>query len=301
MHPRLHSSMTRVARSRLLSIGCAILFVTASVASQVAHAVDTALIFDIGTDIDPALMPLVYVDGVLRGAASGQIAVSQDEDSVIEIGLPQMRHALYSFALGPKDFEASSVEVTASFYSHEGFNDPGLWSSVIAQPNKRVAAKIEQTDGSSTILHLPPESYNSFRRLIADNGISFFTQDWIEAIPAENDVSTTLGVEHLRFVSSTSAFWSGSYSAATRNSWGWGGGRGQARQKWRINSTPPEASIKTNEGDKGYTNRTIELPKLHESYVILRKKGYFDRPHTECNRATKNDTVELSCELVSSQ
>lgn len=283
-----------VAKSRWIRAGCLITFATLCNATS-AQEKFTPVSIRIGAKIDPKLTPLVYVDGVLSGAINGAVLLPDRAESTIEIGLPQARQPFYSFKLGPKQFETSSAKVIMTSYFDEGAGADSPWSNVKLEPNTVSDLQLRRAESGGYELELPAGPYDGFDEIIKKYDVTRSSKNWMEAIPQANDTSKLGGITHLTATANEQS-WSGSYAAAYRSSFPQPGYR---EREWKIQSQPPGAMIVTQVGDMGLTNRTIQLPDLSETFVILQLPGYADCPHdgAQCKLTDTGPAVELQCNL----
>lgn len=251
-------------------------------------------------EIDPSvqvdkLPPLVFVNGTLSGAIEGLLSVSSSSESVIEVGLPQARQPLYSFKIGPEQIEKKLVGVIMTTYSSKYGSSDQTWTNVLINPNVEENVPLRRAETGEFEITLPAKPFAGFSEALAKFGLNSTNANWIEAIPDVNDTSKQSGIVHWSKATGNSPTgWAGSYSAAIRASWP----RPAYEMKdWNVTSTPVGATIFTQQGNEGSTNRTVALPNLSETYVFLRLDGYLDCPHTQCSMTDMGGYIDLNCTL----
>ncbi|WP_034850800.1 hypothetical protein [Sinorhizobium sojae] len=256
----------------------------------------TPVSISIPDKIDSELTPFIYVDGVLTGAIDGTVRVPVAAESTIEIGLPQARQPLYSLALGPKQFDRGTANVVMTFYSYGTGNADAVWAGVNLEPNKVQDIQLEPMNTGGFEIKLPRSAYDSYREIIRKLGVDQSNKNWLEAIPKANDESRRDGISHLTAAVNQTESWSGAYTPSVRTSWP---SPAYSERDWKITSEPAGARIRTQVGDKGLTNRTVPLPDLSETFVVLQLAGYVDCPHDgeQCTKIDRGTFTELQCTL----
>lgn len=253
------------------------------------------VLFEIETgSINPTLQPLVMVNGELAGMIGGYVALSAKEEAIVEIGIPSATLPFYSFVFGPEAVEAKAIDFVMTTYTLQPA-DAGLWQRVVIEPNQRATTKLDIMPDGSFVAVLPAHPYESFHRILEEGEVQQFGENWLEAVPAENDRSGETGTFHLS-ASKTSERWSG---ADLYTAWAWGGGMGRREKVWLVVSDPKEASIHSQQGEHGVTDRRITLPDVSETYIVLRLTGHYDCSSATCG-CERHDTpseVQLSCTL----
>ncbi|WP_210289166.1 hypothetical protein [Aminobacter ciceronei] len=251
-------------------------------------------------EIDPnvqvdKLPPLVFVNGTLAAAIEGLTSVPSESESVIEVGLPQARQPLYSFKIGPEQIEKKLVSVVMTTYASKDGSPDQVWTNVLIHPNVKEDVPLRRAETGEFEITLPAMPYAGFSETLAKFGLNSTSANWIEAIPDVNDMSKQSGILHLsQTIGDTATTWSGSYSTALRASWP---PPAYEVRDWKITSTPVGATIFTQHGHEGNTNRTVTLPNLSETYVTLRLDGYLDCPHTQCSKMDRGGYIDLNCTL----
>lgn len=265
-------------------------------AQLVAQESTTPVSIRIPDKIDSELTPFIFVDGVLAAAIDGVIRVPVATESTIEIGLPQARQPLYSLALGPKQFNNATANVVMTAYSYGIGNPDASWAGVNLEPNKVEEVHLEPLNTGGFEIKLPRNAYDSYQEIVRKLGVDRSNKNWLEAIPKANDESRRDGISHLTAAANEADSWSGAYTAPVRTSWP---PPGYSERDWRITSEPAGARIRTQVGDKGLTNRTVPLPDLSETFVVLQLAGYIDCPHDgeQCTKIDRGAFIELQCTL----
>ena len=250
----------------------------------------------IASEINPELIPLIYVDGALSGAIDGTVLLPDAAESIIEIGFPQAKQPLYSLRIGPENFKSGLTEVIMTSYSYQSADTDALWASVRLGANTIAETALKNAESGGYALRLLGQPYDAYKEIMGKLNLDRSGKDWMEGIPQANDESKRSDNAHTLAVAHEDKLWSGSYTASVRTSWPPPTYR---QRKWKVQSDPAGAKIKTQVGDMGATNQTIQLPDLLETFVVLQLPGYIDCPYNsaQCTLSDTDTVVDLRCTL----
>lgn len=273
---------------------CLILFLLMTFMTK-AYAANVIIHFYMDTKVDEERALFIFVNGKIAGAMPGTISVPlDDKGAAIEIGFPYLRHApIYSMSLSKKSIHRGVLDVVISNFLFFRASEQNPNSKLTLQANKPLEIAIPHPSEGVYFIKLPNEPYEKL--------LPFFR--WGK--PAKfhyDDLSTSQGVDHIAynvatgrpdFLSRMRSHWSG----ATTDTEFFNPGIGVPFKRWNIQSTPPEATVKSDMGLQGVTQLELDLKMSHGFFLVLQKSGYLDCPSSQCTKVETDSTVNLQCRL----
>jgi hypothetical protein len=250
--------------------------------------------------------PFVFVQGELAGVVPGSIAIPNRPDKVtVEIGIAQLSPTpIYSFAVSPKTFAESTVEVTMSAFEFGVAKGEGVWSGLALEPNTRKSVKLEKMQPEGYSISLPAQPFQGLAKYFASRTSELPKgRTWFGTVTKAQNASVATGVDHFSFdktdnrpvllANKSDQTWSGAQTT-------WSGvlnGYDLPTEQWTIISKPTGAMIYTEAGAQGTTTTTISIAKTGSAFVVLKKDGYRQCIAKDCDRQASGGSVTLTCQL----
>lgn len=226
----------------------------------------------------------------------------------VEIGIKQLRPSpLYSFVLGKKEFDEQAVEVVLTSLIFGNFGAKDDKGSVFLTPNTKQSIPLKKIGPDVYSLVLPAYPYSRIAKYWEKSAGQSKSGSELGKLSTTTYSDMNSGADHRTYSQSKSktvylkygsdAEWSGARNEGHFASYGIGGGLGLDRENWTIISSPPGATIYTDEGPKGLTTSTISIAKTGSMFVVLQKDGFQQCVQKDCKATQTTDGTVLTCEL----
>lgn len=284
----------------VLLVGVAMLSWWPGGAFSQSSATEIELTIRLDAPISQRPTPFIYVKGELAGVAPGTINLPNERDGVvIEIGIPRLGpNPIYSFVIGSAQIEKARTEVIISNFSLMQFLGKNAQKYVALAPNSKQEVVIRREGQNSISVVLPAGPYQIAAGLWTKPASPDPNEKRFTTLAADVNDSAKFGLKHFRYRTAeekavgVSTSWSGSIQNAglfDRND--------LPKKQWTIISNPGGANIFTDEGPQGTTTTTIQISTTSGLFVVLKKDGYAECPHTQCRREDTQGSVMLTCDL----